>query len=71
VFDHLIGKLVILDFVKPDGKSVRTIAKYLGGHDGFLEFETPTKHVRFNLNSNRIIQIFEMPPDEIDYDKLR
>lgn len=70
MMENLVGKLIVLEFRKSDGRIVRTIFRLLGVKDGFVEVESPTKRQRSVIALASVTEAVELRPDEIRPDKV-
>jgi len=65
-----VGKLIVLEFKKADGRAIRTIFRVVAVKDGFVEVEIPTKRQRSMIALSSVTEAIELRPDEIRRDKV-
>ena len=70
MMENMVGKLIVLEFKKADGRVIRTIFRVLGVKDGFVEVESPTKRQRSMIALSSVTEAIELRPDEIRRDKV-
>lgn len=64
-YDEIIGKLVVIQFVRPDKGRIRTITRLVSADENEVYVESPTKHIRSYIRRSWIEEVRELSPDEI------
>lgn len=63
--NSLIGKIVVIEYVSSNGRSVRTIAILKDIKDGIIYLESPTKHAPFMVNVSAMSSIHKLDDDKV------
>jgi hypothetical protein len=70
MMENLIGKLIILEFRKADGRTFRMICWLRAIEGGLLKIESPSKHQISYISIASVVEAGELPKEQIDPKKV-
>lgn len=70
MMENLIGKLIVLEFKKADGRTFRMICWLRAIEGGLLKIESPSKHQISHIAITSVVEAGELPPEQIDNSKV-
>ncbi len=64
MLETYVGKFVVIEFTN-GARSQRTIAYVVSVQDGFITLEAPSTRKQYSVNVNSVIEISELPKDQV------
>lgn len=64
MIEAFVGKFVVIEFTN-GLRSQRTIAYVVSVQDGFITLEAPATKKQYSVNVNSVVEISELPKDQV------